>query len=216
MRQALAQQKLRSKYPADAASALQRAALPLALADPSSKRALADAGQLHSRSAVAASRVASDDDHRLRSTEAGRRVREQEEAPLALAAPSPGALAEAGQLGMPAAQAALRKLRLARHQLQAEQRKRQSLAGSAANRFDVPPLLHEEQQERSRALDNARIVLPATLLRGHGRWDGAGSIKGSDASGYMRRTGLQHRLADVQRNKDNSGFFESPASVVEE
>ena len=148
-------------------------------------------------------------------------MREQEEAPLALASPSPGALAEAGQLGMPAAQAALRKLRLARHQLQAEQRKRQSLAGSAASpksepRFDVPPLLHAEQQERSRALGNARIVLPATLLRGHGRWDGAGSIKGSDASAYMRRTGLRHRLADVQRDKDNSGFFESPASVVEE
>ena len=32
----------------------------------------------------------------------------------------------------------------------------------------------------------------------------------------LQALGLRHRLADVQRNQDNGGFFESPASVVEE
>jgi hypothetical protein len=135
------------------------------------------------------------------------RVREQDEAPLALAAPSPNALAEAGQLGVPAVAAALRKLRLARQRLQTQQKSRQPLVASTAPHPYVPQLLRAEEQQRSRALINADVVMPSTLLRGTGR---------SDASAYMRRTGLRHRLADVQRNQDNGGFFESPASVVEE
>jgi hypothetical protein len=221
MRHALVQQKLISKSPAGAESALQRAELPLALADPSSKRALADAGQLRSKFAVAASRVVSEDNRRLNSVEAGPRSIQQEEAPLALAASSPGALAEAGQLGMPAAESTLRRLSLARHKLQAEQQQHQSLLGASAApqrafRQYVPPLLNVEQQERNRALSNARIVLPATLLRGQGRLDDASLNSRSSSAEYMRPTGLRQRLADVQRNQDNSGFFESPASVVVE
>jgi hypothetical protein len=145
----------------------------------------------------------------------------QEEAPLALAAPSPKALADAGQLGVPAATAALRRLRLARERLQMQQRKPQPLVATSAAALPaslpfVPPLLHAELQERRRALSNADIVMPSTVLRGKSELAHASLIERSDSSGYMRRTGLRHRLAEVQRNHDNGGFFESPASVVDE
>ena len=80
----------------------------------------------------------------------------------------------------------------------------------------VPPLLHAAEHERSRALSNAQFVLPATLFRGNQQLAGTDMFKPSDSSADMHRTGLQHRFADVQRNQDNSGFFESPASVIEE
>jgi hypothetical protein len=109
----------------------------------------------------------------------------------------------------------------ARLRLQSEEQNQQPLVAAAAvvqpsSRRSVPPLLHAAEHERSRALSNAQIVLPATLLRGNQQLAGTDMFKPSDSSADMRRTGLQHRLADVQRNQDNSGFFESPASVIEE
>ena len=221
MKQALAQQKPAAQSPAEAEAALQRAELPLALAQPNSKRSLVDAGQLHSR--AAAKLLVEENDRRERSVAAGQRTRqmEEKEAPLALAAPSHRALVDAGQLNMPAAAAALRKLRLARLKMQAEQHSQGALIGRAAaaqlaSPDSTPPLLRAAEQDRRRALANAQIVVPAARLRAGEQWADSSLFKPSDASAYMRRTGLRHRLADVQRNQDNGGFFESPASVVEE
>ena len=139
-------------------------------------------------------------------------AQEQKEAPLVLSAPSLKSRAGAGQPGISSAAAALRKLRVARLRLQSEQRNQQPLVGSTSAALltspSVPPLLHADEQERSRALSNAQIVMPSSLLRG----------KGQQANTVPSDTfeGMHRRLADVQRNQDNSGYFESPASVVEE
>ena len=145
-----------------------------------------------------------------------RQREEEEEAPLALAAPSRHALAEAGQLHMPAAATALRNLRRARLQMQQRRQRQQPLVGHVAAAElavpdSTPPLLRAAEQEGRRALANAQAVVPASR-----QWADAGMFKQSGAAAYMRKTGLRHRLAEVQRNKDNSGFFESPASVVVE
>jgi hypothetical protein len=137
-------------------------------------------------------------------------AQEQKEAPLVLSAPS--FKSHTDQPGISSAAAALRKLRLARLRLQSGQRNQQPLVGSTSAALltspSVPPLLHADEQERSRALSNAQIVMPSSLLRG----------KGQQANTVPSDTfeGMHRRLADVQRNQDNSGFFESPASVVEE
>ena len=64
------------------------------------------------------------------------------------------------------------------------------------------------KQERSRALSNAQIVMPSSVLRG--------KVQQANPMSSDTFEGIHRRLADVQRNQDNSGFFESPASVVEE
>ena len=139
----------------------------------------------------------------------------------ALAAASAAAWATSEAAAALAAAAALRKLRLARLKMQAEQHNQGALIGRAAaaqlaSPDSTPPLLRAAEQDRRRALANAQIVVPAARLRAGEQWADSSLFKPSDASAYMRRTGLRHRLADVQRNQDNGGFFESPASVVEE
>ena len=141
-----------------------------------------------------------------------KQAQEQKEAPLVLSAPSLKSRAGAGQPGISSAAAALRKLRLARLRLQSEQRNQQPLVGSLSAALltspSVPPLLHADEQERSRALSNAQIVMPSSVLRG--------KVQQANPMSYEPSEGIRRRLADVQSNQDNGGFFESPASVVEE
>ena len=122
---------------------------------------------------------------------------------------------------MPAAAAALRMLRNVRQKLQGEQEKQEKQpplvstesASQLATSKPLPRLLRASELERSRALSNAQTVMPSSLLHNQEQTTDSSLFSSSRASDYMRRTGLRDRLAAAERSQDNSGFFESPASL---